>query len=176
MLRALAVGAALALAVGALASCDDEQTAEESDAGPTAATPETRELRDRPPDAAVSGIECPKQIRISDRSRCALIARRTKLTDCPKTRIGHDLSVSGVPCAEAYGLMGPLGSAGLPALGNYSKSRVVLYRPAVATYQRPFEIRPTGWTCSAIWEKHSTSGVQLMCWRGKAVLTFQFSG
>jgi hypothetical protein len=130
----------------------------------------------RPPAPAVTGIECPKQIRISERSRCKLIRNRTKLKDCPDTRIGHDLGISGIPCSEAYGLMGPLGSAGLSALGDYSKSRLVVYRPAVATYQRRFEVRPTRWTCSAAWETHTVSGVQFICWRGADTIGFQFSG
>jgi hypothetical protein len=71
--------------------------------------------------------------------------------------------------------MTPLGSPALGPLGNYSKPRVVVYRTAVATREPPYEVRPTGWTCSASWDPRGSTGIQYSCWRAEAVVSFQFS-
>jgi hypothetical protein len=143
---------------------------------PAAPTGSSQTTAERPPHPAVSGVECPPQIRITERPRCKLIRRPAPMAACPDTHIGSHLRVSGMACREAYGLMAPLGSAAMSAFGNYSRSRLVVYRPAVATYKPPFEVRPTGWSCSAAWEKHSSTGIQFVCLRGSDTLAFRFSG
>jgi hypothetical protein len=161
-----AASVALALAAIGLAACGESRPATAATASQTTA--------ERPPRPAVSGVECPPQIRIADRPKCKLIRKRVALVPCPDTHIGGHLRVAGLPCREAYELMGPLGSAGVSAFGDYSRSRLVVYRPAVATYKQPFEVRPTGWTCSASWEKHSSAGIQFVCLREHDTIAFRF--
>jgi hypothetical protein len=165
--RAAVAGALTGLALAGLGACGGAEPA---------APPAGVQRGERPPEASVSGVECPGEIRITRRPRCALVAHRSVLRDCPQSRVGHDLRVSGLRCARAYPLIAALGSAGLPALGDYSKSRLVLYRPRVATYHRPYRTRDTGWTCTADWEVDSPSGVHFVCSKGRAVIAFQFSG
>ncbi len=58
---------------------------------------------------------------------------------------------------------------------SFAKSAQQLSRPASLSYDPPYEVRGTGWTCWTDFEKQSAFGVQFVCWRGSDVLTFRFS-
>jgi hypothetical protein len=73
-----------------------------------------------------------------------LLAHRVRLARCP-TRIGYRLRAAGISCDEASAFVNPLGGAA--NIGIYNRQSERLTQPAVARYSRPFEVRPTGWTC-----------------------------
>ena len=152
----------LAATTAGLAACSAE----------TPAPASSEKAAARPP-AWTAKTECPEEIAILDRPSCRLISQRQRLVRCPVGTVGHDVRAAGISCRDVAELLSPLG--GSAGFGVWNKARQKLTRPAVATYSPPFEIRDTGWTCWADFVPERSYGVQYVCWRHRAVLTFKFS-